>query len=199
MSIKTFVGNMRTIWNKEIATQDDIKRLEDMISGIKITICDINRIVQDKEIELNELLDLIDPMRDQLRLLNTNMDTIQAIVNAIDNKRNNTHKPNKPHYPVIDEEEEIKDTRGTEERYKEIMNLNFGTDKQRDYIFVIEMYLKDIPMFKGSTYQELKIYMDEYRPKFETWKRNNNISYAVSPFKNKVNISNKRGGYGYGM
>ena len=217
MNIKVMVENIVKIVNKPIATEDYVqkelaklrKELVDYLkeTGIKASIEDLEEQAREHKITLKELYEIIKPEEENLKKLKTNMKTIEDISNAIykahtGSKTNISKQDNiKPKCPIeIDEEFiSIKETRGTEERYRELMNLNYGSDNQKDYIFIIEMSLEDVPMFKGTTYKDIKAYLDEYKPKFETWKRNNNVGYVISPFKNISNNSNKRGGYYYGM
>lgn len=196
IKIETMENKIETIENRLDTIED---KLKDILSRINMNEYDIKRISERTNKTEDDIKDIIVSMQEQLTIINDYDKAMDLILNQI-NKKNPNINVQKPTYhgPIIDEEP-IKDIRGTEQRYNEIMNLKFGSDKQRDYVFVIEMYLKDISMFKGTTYQELKAYLDEYKPKFESWKEQNNISYVMSPYKNKTNNSNKGVNYGYGM
>jgi hypothetical protein len=198
MSIKTFVGNMKNLWQEQNASKPYVdteidKAKAEIISFInknemKASMEQIETLALNNKMEIEELLNMLDPVKDKLRTLNNNMETIQFIVDTINTKKNNTHKPNTPHYPVIDEEYE------KEKRLAELLKLVgiAGSESQMRWIFDIETDLKDIPKFKGTTQREVKRYIDNYKMKHNLWKKEHGVSRAS---KNQY----KGVGHSYGM
>lgn len=150
MSIKTFVGNMKNLWQEQNASKPYVdteidKAKAEIISfinknEIKANMEQIETLALNNEMKIEELLNILDPMKDKLRTLNNNMETIQFIVDAINTKKNNTHKPNKPHCPVIDEDEEETKREMINRLNKELKRIDYLTKRQNTVFAILRNY-----------------------------------------------------------
>ena len=193
IKIETMENKIETIENRLDTIED---KLKDILSRINMNEYDIKRISERTNKTEDDIKDIIVSMQEQLTIINDYDKAMDLILNQI-NKKNPNINVQKPTYhgPIIDEE--VKETRGTQERYNELKALGIwkSTD-QLGYLFSIEWKL-NVPMFKGTTYQEVSDYMTKYKKQFNDWKIANKISYVTT--KQFENNSNKGVAYCYGM
>lgn len=214
MSINVFgVFEIRTIKDKEKEQneinkmKDDIKDLQDRVTELENFASkykikshrfekDIKNLLEQESLTIEELDQILEPLKNKIMAITDYEDAIDFILDHID-KKNPNMNIQKPTYhgPVIDEE--VKETRGTQKRYDELKALGIWKSiDQLGYLFSMEWKL-NIPMFEGTTYQEVSDYMTKYKKQFNDWKTANKVSYITT--KQFENNSNKGVAYCYGM